>query len=111
MAGDLIARDRALAHMALVNLIQKLAEGDILRRHPLAGALKQHDERNDEQDNDYPKREIPEIWTHLRWSRYRLQGVLISMLSNHFLAGSLGDKVRAAVGTKQAGRERLAQVD
>jgi hypothetical protein len=66
MAGDLIARDRHLADMALVNLIQKLAEGDILRRHPLARVLKQHDERNDEQDNDYPKREIPEIWIHLR---------------------------------------------
>ena len=81
MAGDLIARDRNLADMALINLVQELAEGDVLRRHPLARVLKQHHERNDEQDYDHPKCKIPEIRIHLR-SRYWLQGVLISMLGS-----------------------------
>ena len=52
--------------MALINLVQKLAEGDVLRRHPLPRVLKQHDERDDEQDYDYPKGKIPEIRIHLR---------------------------------------------
>jgi hypothetical protein len=43
--------------------------------------LKQHDNRNDEQDYDYPKCKIPEIRIHLR-SRYWLQGVLNSMLGS-----------------------------
>jgi hypothetical protein len=43
--------------------------------------LKQHHERNDEQDYDYPKCKIPEIRIHLL-SRYWLQGVLISMLGS-----------------------------
>jgi hypothetical protein len=67
--------------MALINLVQKLAEGDVLQRHPLSRAHKQHHERNDEQDYDYPKGKIPVIRTHLR-SRYWLQGVLISMLGS-----------------------------
>src|SRR5208337_1786974 len=66
MAGDLIARDRNLADMALINLVQELAEGDVLRRHPLARVLKQHHKRNDEQDYDHPKHKIPEIRIHLR---------------------------------------------
>ncbi len=65
MTADLVARDRDLADMALVDLVQKLAKGDVLRRNPLSGVLKQHDERNDEQDNDYPKGEIPEVRIHL----------------------------------------------
>jgi hypothetical protein len=66
MTSDLVACDRDLADMALVNFVQKLAKGDILRRNPLPRVLKQHDERNDEQDNDHPKGEIPEIRIHLR---------------------------------------------
>jgi hypothetical protein len=52
--------------MALINFVQELAEGDVLRRHPLSRALKQHDARNDKQDYDYPKCKIPEIRIHLR---------------------------------------------
>ena len=66
MPGNLIAGDRHLADVALVNFVQKLAEGDVLRRHPLPRILKQHDERDDEQDYDYPKGKIPEIRIHLR---------------------------------------------
>src|ERR1019366_3791122 len=49
-----------------IDLVQELAEGDVLRRHPLPRVLKQHDQRNDEQDYDYPKCKIPEIRIHLR---------------------------------------------
>jgi len=58
--------------MASVNLVQELAEGDVLRRHSLTRVLKQHHERNDKQDYDHPKCKIPEIRIHLR-SRYWLQ--------------------------------------
>src|SRR4051794_11320533 len=66
MAGYLRARDRHFADVALVNLVQQLAEGYVLRRYSLPGVLKQHDERNDEQEYDYPKCKVPEIWIHLR---------------------------------------------
>jgi hypothetical protein len=65
MAGDLTARDRNLANMALIDFVQKLTEGDVLRGNPLPRALKQHDDRNDEQDYDHPKCKIPEIRIHL----------------------------------------------
>ena len=44
MTGDLVAGDRHLANMALIDLVQELAEGDILRRHMLARVLEQHDQ-------------------------------------------------------------------
>src|SRR5262245_20193631 len=78
MAAYLIARDRDLANVALVHLIQQLTEGYVLRRYSLPGILKQHDKRNDEQKYDYPKREIPEIRIHLR-SRQWWRGMVLSI--------------------------------
>ena len=62
----IIAGDRNLADVALVNFVKKLTEGNVLRRHALPRVLKQHDERDDQQDCDYPKGKIPEIRIHLR---------------------------------------------
>jgi hypothetical protein len=94
MTSDFIACDRDLADMALLNLVQKLAEGDVLRRHPLSRARKQHHERNDEQDYDYPKGKIRLIRLHLR-SRYWLQDGLISMLGRRSGKKDCGTKFLA----------------
>jgi hypothetical protein len=66
MPGNLIAGDRHLADVTLVNFVKKLTEGNVLRRHALPRVLKQHNERDDQQDCDYPKGKIPEIRIHLR---------------------------------------------
>ncbi len=66
MTVDLIAGDRHFPNMALIDLVQELAEGDVLRRRPLSRVLEQHDQRNDKQEYDHPKCKIPEIRIHLR---------------------------------------------
>src|SRR5262249_45974461 len=49
MAGYRIASDRDLAHMSLVNLIEQLTEGYVLRRYSRPGILKLHEKANNEQ--------------------------------------------------------------
>jgi hypothetical protein len=65
-------------------------KGDVLRRHPLSRILKQHDERDDEQDNDHPKGEIPEVRIHLR-SRYWLLGILFSIHKSGLQSKSIAE--------------------
>ena len=66
MAGDLVAGDRHVANIALVDILQELAEGDLLRLRLAPRVLEQHDQRNDEKKNDDPEGEVPEIRIHNR---------------------------------------------
>ena len=64
MAGDLIAGDRHVMNAALIDLRKQLAEGNIADRRALARLLKQHDERDHQQADDGPEREVSEVCVH-----------------------------------------------
>ena len=66
MPGNLITGDRHFADVALIDLVEKLAEADVLRRGALPRVLEQHHQGDDQQKNDDPERKIPEIRIHLR---------------------------------------------
>ncbi len=65
MAGDLRAGDRHVLDPTLIDVGQKLAVVDLLGGDALAGLLEQHDQSHDQQNDDHPKGEIPEIRIHL----------------------------------------------
>ncbi len=65
MTGDLVAGDRHVMHAALVDLRQQFAEGDVADWRALARLLEQHDERHDQQADDGPEGEVPEVCVHI----------------------------------------------
>ncbi len=77
MTGDLGAGDRNVTHLVLVDLVQQLTEGDVLRLSPLTGVLEQEDQRHHQKEDDHPEGEIPEIRIHF--------GLVLAMT---FAAGS-----------------------
>ncbi len=50
--------DHDIADPSLINLGQKLRERDVLRGRALAGILEKREQRQQKQDDNYPKREV-----------------------------------------------------
>ena len=48
----------------LFDLVEKLAETNVLGRGALSRILEQHHQSNDQKENNHPEREIPEIRVH-----------------------------------------------
>ena len=63
---DLRALDQNVAHAALLDLVEQLREGDVLRRRALARILEQREQRQQQEDDDHPEGEIAQIGVHPR---------------------------------------------
>ena len=70
-AVDFGALDQNIAHAALIDLVEQLREGNVLRGRVLARVLKQREQRQQQQDDDDPQGEIAKIGVH----RVSLTGV------------------------------------
>jgi hypothetical protein len=58
--------DENIAHAALVDVIEQLRERDVLRSRMLARILEQGEQSKEQQDDDDPQGEIPQIGVHLK---------------------------------------------
>ncbi len=65
-AGDLLAGDDDVPHLALIDLGQELRIGDVLAGGALAGILEEVEERDQDQPDDHPQRKITEVRVHAR---------------------------------------------
>ena len=57
--------DHDVAHAALIDLVEKPREGDVVRDRALARILEQREQRQQQQNNDHPEREVAQIGVHL----------------------------------------------
>ena len=63
-AVDFRTLDEDVAHAALIDLVEQLREGNVLRGRVLAGILEQREQRQQQQDDNDPQGEIPQIGVH-----------------------------------------------
>src|SRR4029077_2231132 len=63
-AVDFRALDQNVAHATLIDFIQQLREGNVLRRRALTRVLEQGEQREQQQNDNHPKGEVPQIGVH-----------------------------------------------
>lgn len=68
-AGNLLAGDDDVRHASGLGLVDQLAIGDFIGAGPLARALEQSDERQDQQKDHHPEGEIAKIRIHSQSDR------------------------------------------
>ena len=61
---DFIAGDRHVMNAALIDLREQLAERNVPDRRSLARLLEQHHQRHNQQADDGPQGEVPEVCVH-----------------------------------------------